>query len=79
MEHCTTRATILPVIIELIMENYKLSEAEALDAFYKSATGASFSDDATGLYGQSPNFIYGLFKQEIEEMNEFSQERQMKG
>lgn len=66
MNHNTTRATILPVIIQHIMEQYNLDENSALDAFYRSATGASFGDDDTGLYGQSPNFIFGLFVQEQE-------------
>lgn len=68
MDHCTTRAAILPTIINLIMEHYNLSEADALDSFYRSATGASFSDDETGLYGQSPLHIFGLYMQELEEL-----------
>lgn len=67
MEHYITRATILPRIIELIMDRYGLNENEALDAFYCSATGASFADDETGLYGQSPIFIFGLYTNEMEE------------
>lgn len=67
MEHSTTRATILPIIVGLIMDKFKLSEKEALDAFYSSATGASFADDDTGLYGQSPNFIFGLYEKEMDE------------
>lgn len=65
MNHSTTRATILPEIIRLIMSRFCLSEDAALDAFYSSATGASFSDDQTGLYGQSPNYIYGLYLEEV--------------
>ncbi len=64
MNHATTRATILPVIIGLIAEKYHMAEDEALRVFYGSATGASFADDETGLYGQSPNYIFGLFVQE---------------
>lgn len=67
MEHYITRATILPKIIELIMDRYSINEKEALDAFYRSATGASFADDDTGLYGQSPVFIFGLYVNEMEE------------
>ena len=55
MNHSTTRATILPEIIRKIMAHDHLSEDEALRAFYFSATGASFANDETGLYGQSPN------------------------
>ena len=69
MSHSTIRATILPVIVSKIAERYLISEDAALDAFYRSATGASFADDETGLYGQSPNFIVGLYVQEIEERN----------
>lgn len=67
MAHATIRATILPEIVKLIANDRKVSEKEAMDIFYRSSTGASFSDDETGLYGQSPLYIYGLF---TEEMNE---------
>ena len=64
MDHATIRATLLPEIVRLISEKYGVSEMEALDWFYTSATGASFADDDTGLYGQSALYIYGLFAQE---------------
>lgn len=67
MEHYLSRATIIPAIINLIMEKYQLNQNAALEAFYTSATGASLADDDTGLYGQSPLFIWGLYIQEIEE------------
>ena len=67
MNHSTTRATILPEIIRKIMAHDLLSEDEALKAFYSSATGASFADDETGLYGQSPNFVFGLYMEEMGE------------
>lgn len=66
MDHYITRATILPEIIENIMKEYNMTDNEAFEAFYTSATGASFDDDETGLYGQSPNYIFGLF---VEEQN----------
>lgn len=65
--HETVRATIVPEIVKLISKKYNVSEMQALDMFYTSATGASFADDTTGLYGQSPLYIYGLF---VEETNE---------
>ena len=67
MQHFITRATILPEIVALIMDKFRFNEKEALAAFYCSATGASFADDDTGLYGQSPNFIFGLYNNEIDE------------
>jgi len=35
-----------------------------LDKFYTSATGASFADDETGLYGQSTLYVFGLYCEE---------------
>lgn len=63
--HATIRATLLPEIIRLIQEGYHWSEEEALDQFYRSATGANFADDETGLYGQSALYIYGQFAEEM--------------
>ena len=64
--HATIRATLLPEIVRMISEKYKCTEDEAMDRFYDSATGASFSDDETGLYGQSALFIFSLFEDEME-------------
>ena len=64
--HATIRATLLPEIVRMISEKYNCSEEEAMDRFYDSATGASFSDDETGLYGQSALFIFSLFDDEME-------------
>ncbi len=65
MNHYTTRATNLPVIVKLIAEKLKCSEMEALDQFYNSAVGECFADDETGLYGQSALHVYGLFMEEM--------------
>lgn len=64
--HATIRATLLPEIVRMISEKYNCSEEEAMDRFYDSATGANFSDDETGLYGQSALYIFSLFEDEIE-------------
>ena len=63
--HATIRATLLPEIVRLIVEKYGWSEDEAMDRFFLSATGASFSDDETGLYGQSALYTFGLFVEEM--------------
>jgi hypothetical protein len=49
-----------------IEEKYLVNEDEALDMFYRSATGASLADDETGLYGQSALYIFSLFNDERE-------------
>ena len=67
MAHSTIKATLLPSIVKMISEKYGMTEKEALDKFYTSATGASFGDDETGLYGQSALYIFGLFCEEWED------------
>ena len=64
--HAAVRSALLPEIIRLIMQKYGWTEEEALDRFYLSETGASFSDDDTGLYGQSPFYIFHLFEKETD-------------
>ena len=64
MGHSTVRAAILPDILTQLMDFYGWDENTTLDRFYRSATGAAFSDDETGLYGQSPNYIVFLFREE---------------
>lgn len=65
MDHSTTRATMIPLIVTQIMERFGYDERKALDVFYRSKTGAALADDDTGLYGQSPNYIFGLFCEEM--------------
>ena len=64
--HATIRATLLPEIVRLISEKDGWSEEESFERFLQSATGDSFSDDETGLYGMSALYTYGEF---VEEMN----------
>ncbi len=70
MEHYLIRATIIPVIVEKIMNRFNIDYLTALDRFYTSDTAALLADDDTGLYGQSPNYIFGLYLHEINEVVE---------
>ena len=63
--HATVRAVQIPEIIRLIAERYGWSEEETMDRFYHSATGESYADDETGLYGQSALYVYSLFVSEM--------------
>jgi hypothetical protein len=65
MAHGLVKATIIPELIRLIMENYSVNEEQALDMFYASAAAASLDDDETGLYGQSPLYIFSIFNDEM--------------
>jgi hypothetical protein len=66
MAHGLVKAAIIPEIIRLITEKYSVSEEKALDMFYTSATTASLDDDETGLYGQSPLYIFSIFNDEMQ-------------
>ncbi len=68
MSHATIRATMIPEIIKLICHQRNIDEKTALDLFYTSATGASYADDSTGLYGQSALYVFGLFEEEMNEI-----------
>ena len=49
------------------LERLRFEKINNQIAFYTSATGASYADDETGLYGQLALFIFGLFMQEVNE------------
>ncbi len=66
MSKALYNATIIPGIVQMIEEEYKLTEPEALDAFYRSITAQALNDPETGLYGQSALFIFSIFKEEVE-------------
>jgi len=65
MAHGTIRASTLKTIIPLIMKHYNCTENKAFKMFYESYIGACYSDDSTGLYGQSAYYIFSLFCDEI--------------
>lgn len=66
-DHSLARMLALPSVIEIIMERYGMDEDAALDAFYSSATAECYADDETGLYGQSPHYLSGLFFEEVKQ------------
>jgi len=66
MAHGTIRASTLKTIIPLIINRFNCTENEALKLFYESHTGACYSDDTTGLYGQSAMYVFSLLCEELE-------------
>jgi hypothetical protein len=66
MSHGTIRAATLPTIIKLITKHYDVSDDEALKMFYESHIGSCYSDDESGLYGQSALYVFSLFREEID-------------
>ena len=67
MQHGTIRAATLPSIIRLIMDQYNVSDDEAMKMFYESHSGACYADDESGLYGQSALYVFSLFREEQQE------------
>lgn len=64
-EHHLVRATIIPEVVRLIAERFRVPEDEALDRFYRSATAQNLADEENGLYGQSALFVFGQYLQEM--------------
>jgi hypothetical protein len=55
----------LPAIIKLITDRYGVSDDEAMKMFYESHIGSCYSDDESGLYGQSALYVFSLFQEEL--------------
>ena len=60
MNECTVRDLVL-----MLMEERGLSLREALDAVYNSETYINLTNPATGLYFQSPVYIYSYLDREL--------------
>ena len=62
MNECTTRDLIV-----MLSEEYQIAPSEAMDILYNSETYAKLKDPKTGLYFQSPAYIYGYLDKEIKQ------------
>lgn len=60
MNECTTRDLAL-----MLVEDYNISLPEALNILYNSETFQMLQDEKTGLYYQSPVYIYDYLKREL--------------
>lgn len=57
--------TLCEDLIPMIMEEYNLSDREALDKLYKSNTFSKLEDPQTGLYFQGAVYVFDFFKEEF--------------
>lgn len=62
MGHSLVKGLNIPSVVKMIEKEYHITENEALALFYKSRIAELYADDDSGLYGQSPNYIFSLFK-----------------
>ena len=56
-------------LIFMLMEREKVSLHEAFDIVYNSDTFAKLSDPETGLYFQSPGYVYSYLELEMSQAN----------
>lgn len=65
MAHNLSKSILIVKVTELIAEKYHISLAYARDKLYSSDTIKLIEDDETGLYGESPLYVFSLFEKEI--------------
>ena len=64
MNHKLAKALLISKVSELIAEKYRISIDEARDLLYESSIIDLIDDDETGLYGESPLYVFSLFETE---------------
>ena len=52
-------------IAGFLVDDYKYSPEEALDVLYTSETFDRLQDDTSGLYYQSPGYVYSFLQNEL--------------
>ena len=52
-------------IVGFLVDDNKYSPEEAIDVLYTSETFERLQDDATGLYYQSPGYVYSFLQNEL--------------
>ena len=52
-------------LIQILMEKYGYTLEKAMDTFYNSETFARLQDANTGLYYQSPGYVYSFLNSEL--------------
>lgn len=65
MEHQLSKSLLIVKVIELIASKYQISISEARDKLYSSRIIDLIDDDETGLYGESPLYVFSLFEEEM--------------
>lgn len=65
MNHDLAKSIIIRMVIEMIADEYKMPISEARDKLYNSELIDYIDDDETGLYGESPLYVFSLFEKEM--------------
>ena len=64
MEHVLSKTIIITHVIEMIANKYKLSLEDARNDLYSSELIDLIDNDESGLYGESPLFVFSLYEKE---------------
>ena len=59
-------AYITDDLVSFIMEDFKIPIIEAIQWLYTSETFSKLNNIETGLYLESPSYVYGIYKSEKE-------------
>ena len=65
MGHQLAKTILLVKVTELIAEKYNIPISEARDRLYSSRIVKLIDDDETGLYGESPLYVFSLYEKEL--------------
>ena len=52
-------------LVSMLMEDWHCDMEQAMDMYYNSDTFERLSDPATGLYYQSPSYVYDYLRNEL--------------
>ncbi len=52
-------------LVMMLMENHSMSLSEAFDALYASVTFQKLQDRRSGLFFQSPGYVYSFLEEEL--------------
>ena len=75
VENELVRSVLIPEVIKIVSCYYAISSHEAFRRFYESNTERALADESTGLYGQSPLCIAGMFIEEQDGRGNVEMER----
>ena len=64
--HALAKYLLIANVVELMAREYKIPFSEARDRLYKSDVVSLIEDDETGLYGDSPWYVFSLYERHLE-------------
>ena len=64
MENVMSKTIIIYRVIEMISKKYNIRLEEARKRFYSSRVIDLLDEDETGLYGESPLYVFSLYEEE---------------